>query len=93
MSARVLLAPLCGALLLGTTISHAATITLSNTSIVANLDDFIVVDVLMDFTDDATVGGNKLPAVPRAFVLEYKVVFPCPFIRQLPVAPGSVTVV
>ena len=43
--------------------------------------------------DDAAVGGNELPAVRRPFVLEYKVVFPWPSIRLLPVAPRRVAVV
>jgi len=58
MSVRGFLAPLVGALLFGTSVSNAATVTFSNTSIAANLNDIITVDVMMDFTGDPTLGGG-----------------------------------
>jgi len=58
MSVRTLLAPVLGALLFGTTVSHAATITFDSTSVTGGLNDIISIDLLMDFTDDATLGGG-----------------------------------
>ena len=58
MSIRVFLAPVFGALLFAAGVSHAATVTFGNTSVTAGLNDIITIDLLMDFTDDATLGGG-----------------------------------
>lgn len=58
MSVRAFLAPVFGALLFGTTASNAATVTFSDPSVTAGLNDTITIDLLMDFTDDATLGGG-----------------------------------
>jgi len=58
MFARVFLAPVFGALLFSTTFSHAASLTFNQTSVNATLNDIVTIDILMDFTDEPTLGGG-----------------------------------
>ncbi len=58
MSIRAFLASVFGSLLFYAGVSHAATVTFGNVSVTAGLNDIITIDLLMDFTDDATLGGG-----------------------------------
>ena len=58
MSIRTFLASVCGALLFNAGVSHAATVSFGNASVTAGVNDIITIDLLMDFTDDATLGGG-----------------------------------
>lgn len=58
MSARALLRPVFGILLLTATASHAATVSFSDTTASVGLNETFKVDLMMDFTGEATVGGG-----------------------------------
>jgi len=51
-------APIVGALLLVSSICQATSITFSDSAVSANINDIFVVDLLMDFSSDATFGGG-----------------------------------
>jgi len=55
---RAFLVPVFSVLLFSTAASQASTISFGSTSVTAGLTDIITDDVLMDFTDDATLGGG-----------------------------------
>jgi hypothetical protein len=55
---RVLTSSLLGLILFGASVAHAATVSFSDTAVAANVGDTISLNILMDFTDDATLGGG-----------------------------------
>jgi len=44
--------------MLGASVTQAASLSFSSTSLTASLNDTFTIDILMDFTDDATLGGG-----------------------------------
>ncbi len=55
---QIFVSTLLGAALYSTSLVHAATVNFSPTTVTSNVNDFITLDILMDFTGDPTVGGG-----------------------------------
>lgn len=55
---KIFTSSLLGLVLFSASVVNAATVSFSDTSVTANVGDMITLDVVMDFTDDATLGGG-----------------------------------
>jgi len=68
---RLLASSILSVVLFGASLAHAVTVSFNPTSVVANVDDIITIDIVMDFTGDPTVGGGT-DIFYNASVLQYQ---------------------